>query len=255
MFTNNGGAASGVAALGGGATFFFGTSTAANGTFINNAAPASGAEGGVTEFGLDFFNFSPSAGSGTFINNGATISGAVGGKTVFKNASTADGATLIANGGTKGGGGGAIFFEEKSTGGTSRIEVFGNGFLDISGHLVHAGLTIGSIEGDGNAFFGSNNLIIGTNNTSTTFSGVIQDGGQNGGVGGSLTKIGIGTLTLSGTNTYTGNTNVHAGVLKVDGSIRSDTFVNHGGALQILGLSMAMSSITARSAREMRQAR
>ena len=39
--------------------------------------PASGAEGGVTEFGLEFFNFSPSAGNGTFINNGAAISGAV----------------------------------------------------------------------------------------------------------------------------------------------------------------------------------
>jgi Passenger-associated-transport-repeat len=228
IFINNGGAASGVAALGGGATFFFGTSTAANGTFINNAAPASGAEGGVTEFGLDFFNFSPSAGSGTFINNGATISGAVGGKTVFKNASTADAATLIANGGTNGGGGGAIFFEEKSTGGTPRIEVFGNGFLDISGHLGRAGLTIGSIEGDGNAFLGSNNLTVGSNNLSTTFSGVMQDGGQNGGTGSSLTKIGTGTLALTGANTYTGTTKVNNGVLRVDGSITSNTIVNHG---------------------------
>jgi autotransporter-associated beta strand protein len=229
-FTNNGGASSGVAALGGGATFFFGTSTAANGTFINNAAPASGAEGGVTEFGLDFFNFSPSAGSGTFINNGATISGAVGGKTVFKNASTADAATLIANGGTNGGGGGAIFFEEKSTGGTSRIEVFGNGFLDISGHLGGAGLTIGSIEGDGNAFLGSNNLTVGRNNVSTVFSGVLRDGGQNGGTGSSLTKIGSGTLTLSGTNTYTGATIIKGGVLQVDGSITSNTLVGPSGS-------------------------
>jgi autotransporter-associated beta strand protein len=230
-FTNNGGAASGVAALGGGATFFFGTSTAANGTFINNAAPASGAEGGITEFGLDFFNFSPSAGSGTFINNGATVSGAVGGMTVFKNASTADAATLIANGGTNGGDGGAIFFEEKSTGGTPRVEVFGNGFLDISGLLGHAGLTIGSIEGDGNAFLGSNNLTVGSNNLSTVFSGVLRDGGQNGGTGSSVTKIGTGTLTLSGANTYTGNTNINGGVLKVDSSITSNTFVNHGGTL------------------------
>jgi autotransporter-associated beta strand protein len=229
-FTNNGGAASGVAALGGGATFFFGTSTAANGTFINNAAPASGAEGGVTEFGLDFFNFSPSAGSGTFTNNGATISGAVGGKTVFKNASTADAATLIANEGTNGGGGGAIFFEERSTGGTPQVEVFGNGFLDISGHLGHAGLTIGSIEGDGNGFLGSNNLTVGSNNVSTVFSGVLQDGGQNGGTGSSLTKIGSGTLTLSGTNTYTGAAIIKGGVLQVDGSITSNTFVDPSGS-------------------------
>jgi autotransporter-associated beta strand protein len=229
MFINNGGAASGVAALGGGATFFFGTSTAANGTFINNAAPASGAEGGVTEFGLESFNFSPSAGSGTFINNGATVSGAVGGETVFKDASTADAATLIANGGISGAGGGAIFFEGKSTGGTARIEVFGNGFLDISGHMGHAGLTIGSIEGDGNAFLGSNNLTVGSNDVSTVFSGVLQDGGKRGGTGGSLTKIGSGTLALSGANAYTGATIIKKGVLQVDGSITSNTFVDPSG--------------------------
>jgi autotransporter-associated beta strand protein len=230
IFINNGGAASGVATHGGGTTFFFGTSTAANGTFINNAASASAAEGGVTEFGLPFFNFSPSAGNGTFINNGATISGAVGGKTIFENASTAGAATLIANGGTNGGLGGTILFEEKSTGGTSRIEVFGNGSLDISFHNA-PGVTVGSIEGNGNLFLGANNLAVGSNSLSTTFSGVIQDGGQNGGTGGSLTKIGSGTLDLTGINTYTGNTNVDGGVLKVDGSITSNTFVDGRGTL------------------------
>src|SRR5206468_3033155 len=36
---------------------------------------------------------------------------------------------------------------------------------------------------------------------------------------------------LTGLNTYTGNTNINGGVLKVDGSITSNTFVNLGGTL------------------------
>ena len=124
----------------------------------------------------------------------------------------------------------AIFFDSNSTGGTSRVEVFGNGNLDISAHNA-PGVTIGSIEGDGDCFSRSQQSDRGSNNLSTTFSGVIQDGGQNGGTGGSLTKIGTGTLDLTGANTYTGNTNVNGGVLKVDGSITSNTFVNHGGTL------------------------
>jgi autotransporter-associated beta strand protein len=56
---------------------------------------------------------------------------------------------------------------------------------------------------------------------------VIEDGG----LGGSLTKIGSGTLALTGTNTYAGNTSVDSGVLQVDGSITSDTFINRLGTL------------------------
>jgi autotransporter-associated beta strand protein len=56
-------------------------------------------------------------------------------------------------------------------------------------------------------------------------------GGGQGGSGGSLTKIGSGTFVLSGANTYTGDTNINRGVLKVDGSINSNTFVHHGSTL------------------------
>ena len=216
-FINNGGTVEGAD---GGSTQFAQTSSAANGTFTNNGGMVEGAEAGTTIF------LSSSTGShGIFTNNGGMIEGAEGGATIFRDSSTADSATLIASSGINGGGGGRIIFEDSSTGGTSRVEVFGSGSLDISAHQA-SGVTIGSIEGDGNAFLGAKTLAVGSNDLSTNFSGVIHDGGQNGGIGGSLTKTGTGTLILSGANTYTGSTNVERGVLQVDGSINSNTVVS-----------------------------
>jgi autotransporter-associated beta strand protein len=249
-FINNGGLVSG--AQGGQTNIgsFSAGNTAGNGTFINNGGLVSGAEGGQTQIG-----FSSTAGNGTFINmgasvagagggttlvsetaangiftsNGSSIAGAAGGKTEFlRRFSTAGSATLIANGGTAGGEGGQIIFEGLSSGGTSRIELFGNGTLDISTHLQpRIGVTVGSIEGDGIVFLGAANLGVGSNNLNTSFSGVIQDGG----FGGSLTKVGSGTLILSGSNTYTGPTNANGGVLQVDSSINSNASAHGRGTL------------------------
>jgi autotransporter-associated beta strand protein len=221
-FNNNAGM---VAGAHGGFTFLSNDATAANGLFINDGATVSGADGGFTDLGQ-----TSTASNATFVNNGGTVSGAAGGSTIFYDSSTAASATLVANGGSNGGGGGRISFKDNSAGGTSRVEVFGNGNLDISAHDA-PGVTIGSVEGDGNVFLGANNLTIGSNDLSTNFSGVIQDGGENGGTGGSLTKICSGMLMLTGANTYTGDTNVNGGVLKVDGSITSNTFVRHGSTL------------------------
>jgi hypothetical protein len=66
------------------------------------------------------------------------------------------------------------------------VEVFGDGALDIAAHDT-PGITLGSIEGDGQVFLGANNLTIGSNNLSTTFAGLIQDSG-------SVTKTGTATL-------------------------------------------------------------
>jgi autotransporter-associated beta strand protein len=216
--------AAGGPGLAGGAIFFFNTATAGSHTTFTTEGSAFSSFANV---GSVVFADASSAGSSTIVNNGGTVANARGGVTLIglnplSDTATAASATLIANGGTNGGDGGRILFIGKSSGGTSRIEVFGNGSLEINQENA-PGVTIGSLEGDGIVLLGAHTLKVGSNNLSTEFSGEIQDDGIQG--SGSLTKIGTGTLTLSGTNTYTGDTNVRRGVLQVDGSIASNTFV------------------------------
>ena len=94
-------------------------------------------------------------------------------------------------------------------------------------------ITAGSLAGAGNFYLGARELTVGSNNLSTEVTGVISDGGSNGGVGGSLVKIGTGIWTLSATNTYTGATTVIGGALIVNGSLASSvlTTVNAGATL------------------------
>jgi len=81
--------------------------------------------------------------------------------------------------------------------------------------LNHYNDTIGSLSGAGtvkNNSGVSDSLLTVGNSDSTTFSGSIIDGSTKK-LG--ITKQGSGTLTLSGTNTYTGGTTISAGTLAV----------------------------------------
>ena len=203
-----------------GITVFSNSADAEHMSLTNNGGSANGQGGYYTEF-----NSSSTAGDGLFINNGAAAAGAFAASMLFGNGfatSTAGNATLIANGGTNGGPGGLIRFADSTTGGTARIEVFGNGGLDISARTA-PGITTGSIEGDGLVFLGARNLTVGSNDLATTFSGIIQDGGVSGGSGGGVTKTGHATFTLANSNTYTGTTTVNQGTLVVSNTTGSAT--------------------------------
>jgi autotransporter-associated beta strand protein len=217
----------GVSEQGGGGTFFVGSSSADNGNFVN--------DGGTGFFAGGFVQFleNSTAGNATFANSGTVEGEDAGGTTLFAENSSAGNAILSANG-PGAGAGGEIYFLDDSTGGTALVRVDGHGKLDLSFHNA-PGVTIGSLEGTGNVFLGARNLTLDGSNLSPVFSGVIQDGGLNGGVGGSLTKIGPGRLALSGANTYTGPTTINAGKLSVDGSITSAVTVNNGGTLGGIG--------------------
>ncbi|MCA0276720.1 MAG: autotransporter domain-containing protein [Proteobacteria bacterium] len=87
---------------------------------------------------------------------------------------------------------------------------------------------IGSLAGAGAVDLGTATLTTGNDNKSTTFSGVISGAGK-------LVKTGSGTQTLTGTNLYSGGTNVDAGTLSVGvggvGSILGPVAVKSGARL------------------------
>ena len=250
----------------GGGVVFFGTSTGGNGTFTMNGGEVSGAQGSYLQLSgnstggsatftiqggavsgavgaLGQITENASGGDATFIVNGGPVDGALGGTLFITDASfgfqsTAGNATLIANSGFGGGAGGSIFFTANGGGGNdpkggrARIEVFGNGGLDISYRDPGSNLAVGSLEGDGLVSLGAAKLIVGRKQLNTLFSGLIQDGGANGGTGGSLTKIGTRKLVLTNANTYTGGTTIKGGRLMVNNRQGSGT---GSGPVQVNG--------------------
>lgn len=122
--------------------------------------------------------------------------------------------------------------------GTSTL-VFGAGNVEGPGYA-----TIGGLSGSGNFILANTVLFqngagysnglpvalsIGNNNASTTYSGAMSGAG-------SVIKIGSGTLTLSGANSYTGNTTVNAGTLELTQptlALASTVSVKSGAVLRL----------------------
>ena len=131
------------------------------------------------------------------------------------NASTYNGTTTITGGILRAGS--ATAFSANSAvviGAAGKLQL--NGFNNTIASL--AGVA-GAIVENGSAATGAT-LTVGADNTSTTFAGVLQNGGA---ANLALVKTGTGALTLSGASTYLGNTTVSNGTLNITGSITGNT--------------------------------
>jgi autotransporter-associated beta strand protein len=130
--------------------------------------------------------------------------------------SSAENATIRVKNGSQ------VLFFDNSTGGNARFIADKNGGVDFSGSFGKNGIvSAGSIEGAGTFVIGDN-FEVGSNNRSTEVTGTIE---QCGCVTGILTKVGTGTLTLSGNNGYQGATVIKGGTIEVDGSIAASRVV------------------------------
>ncbi len=125
----------------------------------------------------------------------------------------------------------------------SAVTVNATGTLDLAGNSNSIGSLAGAAGGLVQSTVGAATLTTGGDNTSTAFSGTVQNG--TGPL--SLTKVGTGTQTLSGTNTYTGPTTVNAGKLLAGSTqafgVNSATTVNNGGTLDLGGNSNSIGSL------------
>ncbi len=213
---------------------FSNTSTADSATIANNYLLSFAASS--TAGGANIINNSSIVFADTSTAGSATITN--GGDVIFIGSSTA-GSAAITNNNT------LLFYDTSTAGGATIIN--NSGVVDFghtSGPSNDHKITAGSISGGGNFYLGNNELTLGANNLSTHVSGVIADGCSPipfscdpVPTGASLIKIGAGALTLSGLNTYTGETGVNGGSLIVNGSIATSsmTNVNAGGILSGTG--------------------
>ena len=110
---------------------------------------------------------------------------------------------------------------------------------DTSGSTVDLGsasspaltpdLVAPSLSGGGNVNLQTGNLIVGSDNANSTFSGTISSSGPAAAIAGVL-KVGGGNLTLTGSLNYGGETTISGGTLQLgDGSSGHDAALSTGG--------------------------
>jgi fibronectin-binding autotransporter adhesin len=154
----------------------------------------------------------------------------VAGGTLLVNGALSVGGTVTVQNGAVLAGSGVVNRPVVLTGGT--VSVLGNNF------------TVGSLTGSAGAVVSNNaaadgTITVGTDNSSATFGGTVADG-AGGRLG--LVKVGTGTLTLTGINSYSGGTTIVGGTLAVsrDAALGAGTVT--GTAVSTLSFTATMTT-------------
>lgn len=183
--------------LGAGTLILTGANTYTGNTVVTNGILAIGPGGSL-------------ASSAISVNTGSIMRFSHDGTLTYSGAISGNGSLL------KGGSGTTILTGACTHSGGTTID---SGVLQIGN-----GGTTGSIAGD----VVNNSILTFNRSDALTFAGVISGSGM-------VVKNGAGTLILTGTNSYSGNTNINAGILQIGsggtaGSIASTT-INNNAAL------------------------
>ncbi len=164
--------------------------TLANGTYLR-----------VEEKGSDTLAAGPISGSGYLVKAGS-------GTLTLDKINSYGGVTNVLDG--------TLALSGAGTTGAGLLYVGTGSTFDIS--AAHGDRAISGINGNGNVTLGANTLLVDGSDASS-FGGIIA--GQGG-----LTKRGTGTLTLTGISTHSGDTEVEAGSLVLNGGLSGGGNVN-----------------------------
>jgi fibronectin-binding autotransporter adhesin len=186
-----------------GANTYSGGTTISAGTLqLGNGGSTGSIVGNVTDNGVFAIDLSDTYTVSGSISGSGSVAQIGPGTTILAGKNTYSGVTLIARGSL-------LAATTTAFSPNSQFSVAAGAVLDV----VNFSLTIGSLTGAGTVTSGLGTpiLTVGNDNSSTTFSGVIEHG--YGSL--ALAKIGTGTLTLTGSNTYNGGTTISQGTLQL----------------------------------------